>query len=150
MKRFEATTEIISNIRNIRKQNNIANKIQLDLFVKINQESDEELDAVIQKMGTLSKLEYVKEKISNSFSFMVKNNEFFIPFGTDVNVEEEKKKIQSELEYAEGSLNIVRKKLSNEKFVANAAPAVVASERQKEADALNKIKILQEKLAELV
>ncbi len=150
MKRFEATMEVISNIRNIRKQNNIANKIQLDLFVKINQESDEELDAVIQKMGTLSKLEYVKEKISNSFSFMVKNNEFFIPFGTDVNVEEEKKKIQSELEYAEGSLNIVRKKLSNEKFVANAAPAVVASERQKEADALNKIKILQEKLAELV
>jgi valyl-tRNA synthetase len=120
------------------------------LFVKINQESDEELDAVIQKMGTLSKLEYVKEKISNSFSFMVKNNEFFIPFGTDVNVEEEKKKIQSELEYAEGSLNIVRKKLSNEKFVANAVPAVVASERQKEADTLNKIKILQEKLAELV
>lgn len=54
------------------------------------------------------------------------------------------------MEYAEGSLNIVRKKLSNEKFVANAAPAVVASERQKEADALNKIKILQEKLAELV
>lgn len=150
MKRFEATMEVISNIRNIRKQNNIANKIQLDLFVKINQESDEELDAVIQKMGTLSKLEYVKEKISNSFSFMVKNNEFFIPFGTDVNVEEEKKKIQSELEYAEGSLNIVRKKLSNEKFVANAAPSVVASERQKEADALNKIKILQEKLAELV
>jgi valyl-tRNA synthetase len=150
MKRFEATMDVISNIRNIRKQNNIANKIQLDLFVKINQESDEELDAVIQKMGTLSKLEYVKEKISNSFSFMVKNNEFFIPFGTDVNVEEEKKKIQSELEYAEGSLNIVRKKLSNEKFVANAAPAVVASERQKEADALNKIKILQEKLAELV
>lgn len=150
MKRFEATMEVISNIRNIRKQNNIANKIQLDLFVKINQESDEELDAVIQKMGTLSKLEYVKEKISNSFSFMVKNNEFFIPFGTDVNVEEEKKKIQSELEYAEGSLNIVRKKLSNEKFVANAVPAVVASERQKEADTLNKIKILQEKLAELV
>jgi valyl-tRNA synthetase len=150
MKRFEATMEVISNIRNIRKQNNIANKIQLDLFVKINQESDEELDAVIQKMGTLSKLEYVKEKISNSFSFMVKNNEFFIPFGTDVNVEEEKKKIQSELEYAEGSLNIVRKKLSNEKFVANAVPAVVATERQKEADTLNKIKILQEKLAELV
>jgi valyl-tRNA synthetase len=150
LKRFEATMEVISNIRNIRKQNNIANKIQLDLFVKINQESDEELDAVIQKMGTLSKLEYVKDKISNSFSFMVKNNEFFIPFGSDVNVEEEKKKIQSELEYAEGSLNIVRKKLSNEKFVANAAPAVVASERQKEADALNKIKILQEKLAELV
>lgn len=94
MKRFEATMEVISNIRNIRKQNNIANKIQLDLFVKINQESDEELDAVIQKMGTLSKLEYVKEKISNSFSFMVKNNEFFIPFGTDVNVEEEKKKFK--------------------------------------------------------
>ncbi len=150
LKRFEATIDIISNIRNIRKQNNIANKIQLDLFVKINQESDEELDSVIQKMGTLSKLEYVAEKVANSFSFMVKNNEFFIPFGTDVNVEEEKKKIQSELEYAEGSLNIVRKKLSNEKFVANAAPAVVASERQKEADALNKIKILQEKLAELV
>jgi valyl-tRNA synthetase len=146
---FETASEIISSIRNIRKQNNIPNKVKIDLSVKINATKADGFDTVISKMGNLENLEYVDEKIANSFSFIVENNEYFIPFGEEVDVEAEKEKIEGELEYAKGSLTIVRKKLSNERFVNNAPEAVVASEKKKEADALNKIKILEEKLAEL-
>ncbi|NOQ73786.1 MAG: valine--tRNA ligase [Crocinitomix sp.] len=149
LKKFDEAFEVISNIRKIRKEKNIANKIQLELFVKNNTDSDNDLDSVIQKMGTLSNLEYTEEKVPDTFSFIVKNNEYYIPFGDTVDVEEEKEKIKAELEYAEGSLNIIRKKLTNERFVNNAPEQVVASERQKEADALNKIQILTEKLADL-
>lgn len=149
LKNLDVAFEVISNIRRIRKEKNIANKIQLELYVKINAESHPELDTVIQKMGTLSKLEYADEKVENAFSFIVKNNEYYIPFGDSIDLEEEKKKIKAELEYAEGSLNIVRKKLTNERFVNNAPEQVVAKERQKEEDAINKIKILTEKLADL-
>ena len=146
---FDTASEIISNIRNIRKQNNIANKVKIDLSVKINAKKTDEFDSVISKMGNLENLEYINEKVANSFSFIVNNNEYFIPFGEEVDVEAEKEKIEGELEYAKGSLNIVRKKLSNEKFVSGAPEQVVAAERKKESDAVNKIKILEEKLAEL-
>jgi valyl-tRNA synthetase len=146
---FDTASEIISSIRNIRKQNNIPNKVKIDLSVKINAEKADGFDTVISKMGNLDKLDYVDEKIANSFSFIVENNEYFIPFGEEVDVEAEKAKIEGELEYAKGSLTIVQKKLSNERFVNNAPEAVVASEKKKEADAMNKIKILEEKLAEL-
>lgn len=149
LSKFDTAFEVISNIRKIRKEKNIANKIQLELFVKNNTNSNTDLDSVIQKMGTLSKLDYTDTKIPETFSFIVKNNEYYIPFGDTVDVEEEIKKIKAELEYAEGSLNIVRKKLTNERFVNNAPEQVVASERKKEADALNKIQILTEKLADL-
>ncbi len=146
---FDNATEVITNIRNIRKQNNIANKVDVEMFVKINATDDQLFNEVIQKMGNLSKLDYCTNKIQNTFSFIVKNNEYFIPFGEEVDIEEEKRKIEAELEYAQGSLNIVLKKLNNERFMAGAPEQVVASERKKEADALNKIKILTEKLAEL-
>lgn len=149
IKDFEMTDEVITNIRNIRKQNNIAAKIELDLFIKANADMNKTNDAVIQKMGNLSKLEYVSEKITNAFSFISKNNEYFIPFGEQVDVGAEKEKLKGELEYAKGSLNIIYKKLHNEKFMAGAPEAVVVSERKKEADVLSKIKILEEKIAEL-
>ena len=146
---FDNATEVITNIRNIRKQNNIANKVDLEMYIKVNASDDHLFNEVIQKMGNLSKFDYCTEKIQNTFSFIVKNNEYFIPFGEEVDIEEERKKIEAELEYAQGSLNIVLKKLNNERFMAGAPEQVVASERKKEADALNKIKILTEKLAEL-
>ena len=149
LKDFELTEEVITNIRNIRKQNNIASKVELELSIKSNSAMNKSFDAVIQKMGNLSKLEYVTDKIANSFSFITRNNEYFIPFGETVDVEAEKQKLASELEYAKGSLAIVYKKLHNEKFMAGAPEQVVSSERKKEADALNKIKILEEKIAEL-
>jgi len=146
---FDNATDVITNIRNIRKQNNIANKVDVEMFIKVNATDDQLFNEVIQKMGNLSKLDYCTDKIQNTFSFIVKNNEYFIPFGEEVDIEEEKRKIEAELEYAQGSLNIVLKKLNNERFMAGAPEQVIASERKKEADALNKIKILTEKLAEL-
>ncbi len=149
IKEFEMADEVITNIRNIRKQNNIAAKIELELFVKANAEMNKGNDAVIQKMCNLSKLEYVTDKVGNSFSFLSKNNEYFIPFGEQVDAGAEKEKLKGELEYAKGSLAIIYKKLHNEKFMAGAPEAVVTSERKKEADILGKIKLLEDKIAEL-
>jgi valyl-tRNA synthetase len=149
IKDFEMADEVITNIRNIRKQNNIAAKVELELFIKANAEMNKGNDAVIQKMCNLSKLEYVTEKVGNSFSFLSKNNEYFIPFGEQVDAGAEKEKLKGELEYAKGSLAIIYKKLHNEKFMAGAPEAVVLSERKKEADILGKIKLLEDKIAEL-
>jgi valyl-tRNA synthetase len=146
---FSKAEEIITNIRNIRKQNNIATKIKMDLFVKKNQESDASFDAVIIKMGNLSQLEYVTEKINNAYSFLVNSNEYFIPFGDNIDLDAERAKLEEELNYTQGFLNSVLKKLQNEKFVAGAPEQVLENERKKEADARQKIAILQEKLAGL-
>ena len=147
LKSFFNAEEIIINIRNVRKENNIANKVKMDLFVKKNEDLDTSFDSVILKMGNLSKLEYVADKITNSNSFLVKSNEFFIPFGDSVDLESERKKIEEELEYTKGFLKMVQGKLTNEKFVSGAPEAVVSNERKKEADALQKISILEDKLA---
>ncbi len=149
LKEFSKAEEIITNIRNIRKQNNIATKIKMDLFVKKNQESDASFDAVIIKMGNLSQLEYVSDKINNAYSFLVNSNEYFIPFGDNINLEAEREKLEEELIYTQGFLNSVMKKLQNEKFVAGAPEQVLDNERKKEADARQKIAILEEKLAGL-
>ncbi len=147
---FKVAEEVITNIRNIRKENNIATKVKMDLFMKQNQEIWSDFDSVIVKMGNLSQLEYTKEKIANAYSFLVNSNEFFIPFGDSVDVESERKKIEEELQYTKGFLQIVQNKLTNEKFVSGAPDAVVANEKKKEADALHKITILEDKLASFV
>lgn len=149
LKQFTVAEEVIINIRNVRKKNNIANKVRIDLFVKKNAELDTAFDSVIVKMGNLSQLEYTTEKIGNANSFLVNSNEFFVPFGELVDVEAEKSKAEEELTYVKGFLMSVQKKLQNEKFVAGAPEQVLASERKKEADALQKIAVLEEKLAGL-
>ncbi len=149
MSQFDIAEKIITNIRNIRKQNNIANKVKIELKVKVNAEIDKNFDSVISKMGNLSSLEYITEKLGNAYSFIVESNEFFIPFGDDMDIDAEIKKIEEELVYTKGFLISVQKKLSNEKFVSGAPEQVVASERKKEADSLNTIKILEEKLSAL-
>jgi valyl-tRNA synthetase len=146
---FVKAEEVITNIRNVRKQHNIANKVKVDLFVKKNRDIDTSYDAVIVKMGNLSQLEYVSEKIDNSNSFIVDGNEYFIPFGDSIDVNAERAKLQEELNYTKGFLVSVQKKLQNEKFMAGAPEAVVVNERNKEADALGKIAILEDKLKSL-
>jgi valyl-tRNA synthetase len=146
---FDNASDIISNIRNIRKENNIANKIAVDLMVKSNSDMDTAFDSVISKIGNLSTFDYVTEKVGNAFSFIVKNNEFFIPFGDEIDIEAELEKLKAELDYTKGFLNSVQKKLSNERFVAGAPEQVVANEKNKEKDATEKIKILETKIAEL-
>lgn len=149
LKSFERSEEVITNIRNVRKQNNIANKVKMDLYVKKNGEVDASFDPVIVKMGNLTQLEYVTEKVANSNSFLVASNEYYIPFGETIDVDAEKQKLTAELDYTKGFLQSVQKKLQNEKFMAGAPEQVVASERKKEADALSKIAILEEKISSL-
>ena len=149
LQNFSVAEEVITNIRNVRKQNNIANKVKMDLLVKKNEDLDTSFDPVILKMGNLSMLEYKTEKVNNANSFLVNSNEYFIPFGDTVDLESEKKKIQEELEYTKGFLTSVQNKLQNEKFMAGAPEQVVVGERKKEADSLSKIAILEEKLASL-
>jgi valyl-tRNA synthetase len=149
LKAFDKAEEVITNIRNVRKQNNIANKVKMDLFVKKNNDIDTSFDSVIVKMGNLTQLEYVTEKVNNANSFIVDSNEYYIPFGETIDIDAEKKKINEELDYTKGFLQSVQKKLQNEKFMAGAPEQVVVIERKKEADALSKIAILEEKLASL-
>ena len=150
LKNFLNAEEIITNIRNVRKENNIANKVKMDLFIKKNEELDITFDSVVLKMGNLSQLEYITDKITNANSFLVKSNEFYIPFGDSIDLEAERKKIEEELDYTKGFLKMVQGKLTNEKFVSGAPEAVVANERKKEADAIHKIAILEDKLTSFV
>ena len=143
---FKAVSEVITNIRNIRKQNNIANKIKIDLKIMKSDQHPENMDDVLIKMGNLASLEYVNEKVSNAFSFIVLNTDYFIPFGDNVDTEAEIEKLEEELQYTKGFLKSVQKKLGNERFVNNAPEQVVASEKKKQADAEAKIKMIEEKL----
>ena len=149
LSKFIITESVISNIRTIRKENNIANKVKIELFVKENKEIYKDFDSVILKMVNLSVLEYTNDKPGNANSFIVDGNEYFAPFGDAIDVEAEKEKIQKELEYTKGFLTSVQRKLQNEKFVNGAPEQVVHLEKKKEADALNKIAILEDKLSGL-
>ncbi len=143
---FEFTAEVISGIRNIRKEKNIPNKDSLEMFVLNNGKHTTGFDVIIKKLGNLKKLEYVSEKVAGAISFRVKSNEYFIPLAENVNPEEELKKLETELKYTQGFLNSVQKKLSNERFVNNAPEKVIENERKKEADALAKIEVLEESI----
>ncbi len=148
IKDFETVTEVISGIRTIRKDKNIAFKEEIQLSVLNNDNFSKTFDAVIEKMGNVA-VNYVEEKVDGALSFRVKSNEYFIPMNGAVNVEEEIAKLTEELQYNEGFLKSVQKKLSNERFVNNAPEQVVANEKQKEADALAKIETIKASLASL-
>jgi len=139
--------EVISGIRTIRKEKNIANKDQVELFVKLNEDTDKSFDSVITKLGNLSALQYVGAKVEGALSFRVKSNEYYIPLAGAVNIEEEIATLRQELKYTQGFLNSVMKKLSNERFVNNAPGQVITNERKKQSDAEAKIKTIEEQLA---
>jgi valyl-tRNA synthetase len=149
LKQFDYMEKVVSNIRNVRKHQNIANKIKLELFIKKNQTIDSNFDSVIRKMANLSILEYSSKKISPANSFIIDSNEYFIPFGESVDIDGEKEKLRLDLSYTKNFLESVRKKLTNEKFMSGAPAQVVEIERKKESDALNKIAVLEQKLQEL-
>ena len=140
---------VVSGIRTIRKEKNIANKDQVALFVKANEDTDRSFDSVISKLGNLSDLTYVDEKVEGALSFRVKSNEYYIPLVGAVNIEEEIATLTQELDYTKGFLNSVMKKLSNERFVNNAPEQVIANERKKQTDAEAKIKTIEEQLSSL-
>jgi valyl-tRNA synthetase len=146
---FKVTSEVISRIRTIRKDKNIAFKNSIKLSVINNESSNEDFDPIIKKIGNLSGIIYCSSKVEGTLSFRVKSNEYFIPMTSDINIEEEKAKLEEELKYIEGFLNSVQKKLSNERFVNNAPEQVIKIERQKEADALAKVETLKASLSSL-
>ncbi|MCD2260256.1 valine--tRNA ligase [Psychroserpens luteolus] len=146
---FDFASEVISGIRNIRKQKNIAFKDAIAFSAVNNENVSTSFDEVISKLGNLESFEYINESIDGALTFRVKSNEYFIPMEGSIDVEAEVKKLTEELNYTEGFLTSVQKKLSNERFVNNAPEQVVASEKKKEADALAKIETLKSSLASL-
>ena len=146
---FENTMEVISGIRTIRKDKNIPFKDSIEFKVVNNDNVSHHFDSVITKLGNISSLEYVSEKVEGALSFRVKSNEYFIPISGNINVEEEISKLTEELIYIQGFLKSVQAKLSNEKFVSGAPEKVLANEKQKEVDALAKIATIEHSLASL-
>lgn len=146
---FDFAAEVIAGIRTIRKDKNIPNKDSIELKVVNNDKSSEFFDSVITKLGNVSSLEYVSDKVNGALTFRVKSNEYFVPVTGSVNIDEEIAKLTEELNYNKGFLKSVQTKLSNEKFVGSAPEKVVAMERQKEADALAKIATIEQSLASL-
>ena len=149
IKEFDFASEVISGIRTIRKQKNIANKDAIALSVINNEKASETFDVVITKLGNISDLNYTDAKVDGALTFRVKSNEYFVPMQGAIDVEAEIEKLTKELDYTEGLLKIAQKKLSNERFVNNAPEQVVAKERRIEADALAKIETLKASLASL-
>jgi valyl-tRNA synthetase len=146
---FENTIEVISGIRTIRKDKNIPFKDTIELKVVNNDKASTYFDAVVTKLGNITTLEYVSDKVDGALSFRAKSNEYFIPITGNIDVAAEIEKLTAELVYTQGFLKSVQNKLSNEKFVNGAPEKVLANERQKEADALAKIGTLEQSLAGL-
>ncbi|NER18393.1 valine--tRNA ligase [Spongiivirga citrea] len=146
---FDYASEVISGIRKIRKDKNISFKESIDLSIIEHKNVTRDFDSVIIKLGNLSGISYVTNPVEASLSFIIRSNEYFIPMAGAVNVEDEIAKLTEELNYTEGFLKSVQKKLSNERFVNNAPDSVVASEKKKEADALAKIETIKSSLAGL-
>lgn len=146
---FDFASEVISGVRTIRKQKNIAFKDAIELFVLNNDNASTTFDLVISKLGNIENLTYTDSAIEGALTFRVKSNEYFVPMAGAIDVEAEVEKLTEELNYTEGFLKSVQKKLSNERFVNNAPEQVVASEKKKEADALAKIETLKASLASL-
>jgi len=146
---FEFASDVVSGIRTIRKEKNIAFKNTIEFSVLNNESQSKDFDAIISKLGNISKMTYTNEPVENALSFRVKSNEYFIPANDTIDVEAEILKLKEELKYTEGFLKSVQKKLSNERFVSGAPEQVVASEKKKEADAIAKIETLNASLKNL-
>ena len=145
---FEAVKEVISGIRTIRLQKNIAQKEALALEVT-GENPVAGFVSVIAKLCNLSEIKQVEIKSEGAAAFMVGTTEYAVPLGNLINVEEELKKLEADLKYQEGFLQSVMKKLSNEKFVSKAPANVIEMERKKQADAETKIAALKESIAAL-
>lgn len=146
---IEEVKRIISNIRMIRNQKNISPKETL-VLVAINHNNFEQYNHIIIKMANVEHIEVANEKPTETAQFMIGTDEFAVPLGNLIDVEAELKKQQEQLKHLEGFLMGIKKKLSNEKFVANAPQTVVALERKKQSDSEEKIAALKVSIAELI
>lgn len=146
--RFELVKELVSGIRSLRKEKNIATREEIELYIIPGEKGYvPAYDAIVAKLGNVSQIEIRSDEVAGAATFMVKATAFYVPFEGSVDAEAEVAKINEELAYNRGFLESVIKKLGNEKFVGSAPAKVVEIERKKQADAEEKIKILEERLA---
>ena len=146
---FEHIKEVVSGIRTLRKEKNISFKEAIDLTVNDAAKVGNYYDTALVKLCNLASVNYGAVAPEGALSFRVKSNEYFVPVAGNVDVVQERQKLNEELSYTEGFLKSVRAKLSNARFVDNAPESVVAAERQKEADALAKINTIKTALETL-
>ncbi|WP_292900833.1 valine--tRNA ligase [Nonlabens sp.] len=140
---FELVQEVISGIRTVRKEKQIAFKNQIELKAINNEDLDTKYNTLIQKMGNVISVEIISEQVAGAASYRVRSNEYFIPLEGNIDVAAELEKLEAELKRAKGFLIGVQKKLSNERFVGSAPEQVVAIEKKKEADTLAKIETIE-------
>lgn len=146
IKDFDFAKEVISGVRNYRQSKGISPRETVEVFTNVSELANAE---VIQKLANISEINFNQKTDKPSFTFLVGANEFSIPLSENLDLGEEKEKTEEEIKYLKGFLISVDKKLSNEKFVANAKPEVVEIERKKQKDAQDKIALLEEKLKSL-
>ena len=148
---FDTAREVIAGVRNIRNTRNLSPKEALEVsFIAADERYRfDRFEGIVRKLANVSAISEVKEKPAGALSFMVGTMECYVPMPENVNKDEELKKLQDELKYAEGFLNSVLKKLSNEKFVNGAPAAVIEKERNKQRDAETKIAALKAQIAAL-
>lgn len=146
IKNFETAQELISGVRNYRQTKGISPKEPAEVYTNATQFENE---AVIKKLANISEIHFADKTDKPSFTFLVGATEVSIPLSENLDLGEEKTKTEEEVKYLKGFLISVEKKLSNEKFVANAKAEVVEAERKKQKDAQDKIAILEEKLKSL-
>lgn len=146
----EKLKQIISTIRDLRNKNNIKPKEPLELYI-LSKDLNEykQTEHLLSKLANLKSFLSSANEISDAMTFMVKQEQFFLVAEKEVNMEQEKLRLQKDIEYQKGFLHTVMKKLSNEKFVANAKPDILLKEKQKAADAESKIKAIEEQLGKL-
>ena len=150
LKDAEVIKTVVAEIRNVRNQKQISPKEALPLSIKINSDLDyEKWLNIVFKLANVSEAEIVNDKIVGATAFMAGKDEFFIPLTENIDVEAERERLNADLVYLQGFLKSVDAKLSNERFVQNAKPEIIANERNKKADAEAKIKIIEESLAVL-
>lgn len=146
IKNFDFAKELISGVRNYRQSKGISPRESVELFTNATAFINE---AVVRKLANVSEVHFAEKTDKPSFTFLVGATEISIPLSENLDLAEEKKKTEEEIKYLKGFLVSVEKKLSNEKFVANAKPEIVENERKKQKDAQEKITILEEKLKNL-
>ncbi|NHF60777.1 valine--tRNA ligase [Flavobacteriaceae bacterium TP-CH-4] len=149
IKGFDFADGVITGIRTIRKEKQIAMKEAIGLSVLNEEKCGTTWDTVISKLTNISEITYVDAPLEGALSFRVKSNEYFIPISGSIDIAAQIEKIKAELDYTKGFLQSVQKKLGNERFVQNAPEKVIALEKKKQADAEAKIETLEKSLASL-
>ncbi|GGH29520.1 valine--tRNA ligase [Sphingobacterium alkalisoli] len=149
IREFASVQQIISEVRNVRNSKGISPKIALPLAINATDIDYSKYQDSIIKLANIEELTFVKDKVAGAVSFLAGRDECYIALANNIDVDAERERIRKEIEYLQGFLLSVDKKLSNERFIANAKPEIVENEQNKKADAEAKIKILTESLTSL-